>query len=106
MSELVESFDIAAGTVAGATTPVPGATITPNRTGALRITVAISSDDTLRMIRDGGTPMPFGGGVTLGVDRLSTFTVGVIKDAVYTFDFLLGGTIRDFHAEIVSGGVV
>ena len=106
MAELVESFDITPGTVAAATTPVPGATITPNRTGALRITVAISSDDTLRMIRAAGTPMPFGGGVTLGADRVNTFTVGVVKDVTYTFDFLLGGTIRTFHAEVVSGGVI
>ena len=107
MSAFVDTgFDIAAGVVAAAATPVPGAAVTPTKTSALRITVAISSNDTLQMIRDSGTAVSFGGGVTLGADRLSTFVATVVRGSTYTFQFVLGGTIRILSAEVVFGGVI
>ncbi len=106
MTDVVEGFDIAAGTVAVGATPVAGATITPTRTAALRLTVAYSADDTLQVIRDGDTALAFGGGTTLGVNQVNTFVMGVVRGSTYTFQFAGGGTIRILQGEVVQGGVI
>lgn len=83
-------FDVAPGT-AMAGTP---ATFTAPVTGALLVTVAVTADETLRINVQGRPVQSFGGGTSLGANRVNTFVLHVVRDRVYELTFSGAGTIE------------
>ena len=91
-------FDVAPGTSMGAT-PV---TFTAPVTGALLRTCAVTADETLRIAVQGRAAQAFGGGTSLGANRINTFVLHVVRDRVYDLTFDTGAGVIEFLTGVVE----
>lgn len=91
-------FDIAPGTSMAGTV----ATFTAPVTGALLITVAVSANETLQIKVQGRTAQNYGGGMSLGANRVNTFVQTVVRDRIYEMTFDTGAGTIEFLTGIME----
>lgn len=91
-------FDIAPGTTMAGIV----ATFTAPVTGALLITAAVTADETLRINVVGRPVQSFGGGMSLGANRVNTFVLHVVRDRVYEMTFSAGVGVIEMLTGVIE----